>query len=724
MAFPQGVGAALGDRIEWGQMPMDPADFGEAARLRFIDADAMTIFDVRLPDLKMTVLQVDGRNVQPVPVDEHIRPTRFASATKSRGLSLALIVAATILLGGAPVSAQAPDPHAPHHGGQSPSSSEPGILGTQAPTNVAPPQAPTAPSSSGMMESMMGAPPRKQLYPELMELPAMTPEARARIEAEAHDRLGTGNAALVQAYDDYHRAMTNNDTAAMSAAASRQRAALAELESGTAALRALAEGQAPRQVALAWFRGQMNLAPAALLPTDAAGPFGLSWLHLISMTVVTLFALTLAALAASRHRRSIALVNRLTRAGPAAAVRTVGQPTAAPSPAVPKPAEAISSRPLTQAKSDTWSGAMRVAAIHRETPHVKTFRLVAPEGSPIPFAFVPGQFLTFSATVDDKTIWRSYSIASPPTRTSYVEITVKREDEGEFSRYLHDRISVGDTLQVRGPSGAFTFDGGNADSIVLIAGGVGITPMMCIIRYLTDATWPGEIFLVCAIRSTEEFIFREELEYLQRRWPKLHVAAAVATRSEGTAWMGMEGQLSKDAIVHAVPGIERRRIHLCGPPPMMDAIRRVLAELGVPADQIKAEAFGPAMGLVPPPRPSPSPLPPVSVTQLLQSVEPDTVAAGEAREAEAGPATATLSFARSDKAAPLSPDKTVLEVAESIGVPIDYSCRVGTCGICKTKLLAGQVTMEVQDALTDEDKASGIILACQARSLGNVTVDA
>ena len=157
---------------------------------------------------------------------------------------------------------------------------------------------------------------------------------------------------------------------------------------------------------------------------------------------------------------------------------------------------------------------------------------------------------------------------------------------------------------------------------------------------------------------------------------------------------------------------------------MMDAIRRVLAELGVPPDQIKTEAFGPAMGLVPPPRPSPPPPPPASVTQLLQRVEADTVSPGGLREAEAGPATATLSFARSGKAAPLPPDKTVLEVAEGIGVPIDYSCRVGTCGICKTRLLAGQVTMEVQDALTDEDKASGVVLACQARSLGNVTVDA
>ena len=576
-----------------------------------------------------------------------------------------------------------------------------------------------------MMGSMMGRPPVKQLYPQLMELPAMTPEARSKIEADARNRINTGNAALVQAYDDYHRAMMNNDTAGMSAAAARQRAALAELESGTAGLRALAEGQAPRQIALTWFREQMNLAPPEMSLEGPVGPFGLSWFHFISMTAVALFTLTMAAMAASRRQRSIALVNRLTSA-PAAVLRPVGQPTPVPSAPPPRTAELTSPPRIAPPKGSTWSGAMRVAAIHRETPHVKTFRLVAPDGARIPFTFVPGQFLTFSATVDGKTIRRSYSIASPPTRTSYVEITVKREDDGEFSRYLHDRVSVGDTLQVRGPSGAFTFDGGNADSIVLIAGGVGITPMMCVIRYLTDMTWPGEIFLVCAVRNTEEFIFREELEYLQRRWPKLHVAAAVAARSEGTAWMGLEGQLSKDAIVHAVPGIERRRIHLCGPPPMMDAIRRVLAELGVPPDQIKTEAFGPAMGLVPPPRPSPGPPPPVSVTELLQKVETGAVPPGppEAREADAGPATAALSFARSGIGAPLPPDKTVLEVAESIGVPIDYSCRVGTCGICKTKLLAGQVTMEVQDALTDEDKASGIILACQARSLGNVTVDA
>lgn len=362
---------------------------------------------------------------------------------------------------------------------------------------------------------------------------------------------------------------------------------------------------------------------------------------------------------------------------------------------------------------------MRVAAIMRETPHVKTFRLVEANGGPVPFTFVPGQFLTFCADVDGTTSQRSYTIASPPTRSGYVEITVKREDDGEFSRFLHDKVSVGDTLHVRGPAGLFTFDGGDADSIVLIAGGVGITPMMCVIRYLTDSSWPGEIYLVMAARNTDEIIFREELEYLQRRYPKLHVVAAVAERSAGTSWMGLEGQITKEILARSVPGIDKRRIHLCGPPPMMEAIRRMLGELGVPEGQIKTEAFGPAMGLVPPPRPAAPPPPPAAVVRVL-----DRLNVASQLPPSSGPANAIVSFARSGKSVPFPPDKTVLEVAEANGVPIDYSCRVGTCGVCKTRLLAGQVMMEVQDALTAEDKAAGLILACQARSLGDITVEA
>ena len=85
--------------------------------------------------------------------------------------------------------------------------------------------------------------------------------------------------------------------------------------------------------------------------------------------------------------------------------------------------------------------------------------------------------------------------------------------------------------------------------------------------------------------------------------------------------------------------------------------------------------------------------------------------------------TGVVTFAKSNKTAVLTPDKTILEAAEEVGVNIDYSCRVGTCGICKTKLISGKVTMAIEDALTEEDKAQNIILACQAKATEDVSVD-
>jgi ferredoxin len=76
------------------------------------------------------------------------------------------------------------------------------------------------------------------------------------------------------------------------------------------------------------------------------------------------------------------------------------------------------------------------------------------------------------------------------------------------------------------------------------------------------------------------------------------------------------------------------------------------------------------------------------------------------------------------KSTPLTTEKTLLELAEGAGVNIDFECRSGICGQCKTRLLAGSVNMEVQDALDDADKSANIILLCQARSTGNVTIEA
>jgi ferredoxin-NADP reductase len=509
-------------------------------------------------------------------------------------------------------------------------------------------------------------------------------------------------------------------------ASRRIREALNQVQSGVVVLRALDEGKSPQQIAQNWFKAQMNLSPSATTPAD--GVLGVSWFHVITMGLLAIFSSGMLTVYAVRMRRANALVDRLTRA-PVAASRSISAP-AIPTPGAPREKAAVAAEPAAGGASRTqesiapvstmpaageptkrgglWKGKLKVCAIFKETPSSKTFRLRDPQGGAIPFEFLPGQFLTYSAQIDAKTVRRSYTIASSAAQTAYVETTIKREDGGVFSEYMHDEIKEGDLLDVTAPSGAFTFTGKEADGVVLIGGGVGITPLMAAIRYLFDISWPGEVYLVYGAQTTEQFIFRDELEYLQRRMNNLHVAASMA-RAAGTSWMGSEGQITAEFLARSVPDLSKRRVHLCGPPGMMQALKKTLGELGVPPEQIKTEAFGPALGAVPPP----------GRTVIERS-------ASESRDAPAsiGPATASIRFAKSGKDAPLPPDKSVLEVAESVGVSIDYSCRAGTCGVCKTRLLEGSVTMEVQDALTDDDKADGMILACQAKSVGNLVVEA
>lgn len=368
------------------------------------------------------------------------------------------------------------------------------------------------------------------------------------------------------------------------------------------------------------------------------------------------------------------------------------------------PADSEPTAPPVDAK---WSGYLRVGSIFRETPSVKTFRLLpASSDGPLPFNFVPGQFLNVAFWIGGARMIRSYSISSSPTHRDYVELTVRREPRGAVSRHIVDLLRVGDQIEAGGPVGKFTFNGTEADSIVLISAGVGVTPMMSITRYLTEQSWDGEIFYIFSCRYPADYMFADEIAALQEKNPKLHVAVTVS-KPEGTDWKGYRGRITKKLLTETVPDLVSRRIHICGPPAMMDATEAMLAELEVPADQVKTEKFG-----------TPKPTPAAAGTTAAPST----------------PATGPLvKFSKSNKSSKTHvdmqsgdspPEQTVLELSEELGIGIEFSCRVGTCGVCKVKMTSGEVEQEVQDALDESDKTNGIILACQAKPKSDITVEA
>jgi glycine betaine catabolism B len=348
-----------------------------------------------------------------------------------------------------------------------------------------------------------------------------------------------------------------------------------------------------------------------------------------------------------------------------------------------------------------WSGELKIARIFQETPDVRTFRFVNPKGGPLPFEHVAGQYLNLALTIDGKRVNRSYTIASSPTRNAYAEISVKRAQNGYGSKHLHDTWHEGDLVKVSAPAGKFLFAGPESDRIVLIAGGIGITPMMSVTRSLTDRGWTGEIYLVFSVRKRVDVVFQAELEYLEARYPKLHVLVTLTNDPE-TAWTGARGQVTADVLRGFIPDFKRGPVMLCGPDPMMTAMRALLVGIGIPDAEIHQEAFI---------------SPPAVAEQAMADASADDPPLEDG-------ATATVTFSKAGITAEVSGTSSLLEAAEDAGVAIPFECRSGICGQCKTRLVSGNVRMDSQDALTNQDRAKGLVLACQAHVTRDCIVDA
>jgi hypothetical protein len=204
---------------------------------------------------------------------------------------------------GAALAQVSPDEHAKHHPPQG--------QGTQ-------PGTPAAQGMVGGMGGMMehgGKQAPRELYPSLMSLPEFTPEKRAEVQSEAHERMKAGVALLSQGLDRLADGSEGENYAAMQEATGQMREGLALFESGLAAHRALAEGKAPRDVALQWFKRDMNLLPPAS-GEPLGGLFDLSWSHLFLMAVLVGFAAVMIWMYFHKMRRATALLQRLTTAPP------------------------------------------------------------------------------------------------------------------------------------------------------------------------------------------------------------------------------------------------------------------------------------------------------------------------------------------------------------------------------------------------------------------------
>ena len=367
----------------------------------------------------------------------------------------------------------------------------------------------------------------------------------------------------------------------------------------------------------------------------------------------------------------------------------------------PQPPEALSS----------WAG-FRTFIVERkeiEDPggQVCSFYLV-PEDQQALADFRPGQFLTFRLDTvapngDPSPIIRCYSLSDAPNPDRF-RVSIKRAPApsgravapGIASNFFHDHVEVGSRLQVRAPSGHFYLERSDAP-VVLIGGGIGITPMLSMLNWCLTHQPEREIWLFYGVRDSTELVMQAEL------------SARAAAHANFHLHLCFSNPGASDQLPHPDPAVHRhhsrvdvallRRLlplkpyhyYICGPGPMLASLVPALEDWGVPDARIHFEAFGPAS------------------VKRKNSSRVQAVAASDSL-----PVAVTLKI--SGKVIQWQPGMgSLLDMAEANGISVSSGCRAGSCGSCQTNILSGEVAYtQVPDF--DPEPGSCLLCVCTPKS--------
>jgi propane monooxygenase reductase subunit len=211
-------------------------------------------------------------------------------------------------------------------------------------------------------------------------------------------------------------------------------------------------------------------------------------------------------------------------------------------------------------------------------------KLVEPEE----IKFFPGQYMDFM--VPDSDEHRSFSMANTPNREGLFEFIIKIYPDGLFSRYLADRVSVGDRLKVEAPFGTFTLRESRTSDLIFVGGGAGLAPVLGLLRSMAERGVERTATFYYGARTRPDLCFEEELHQLAGKLPGFRYIPALSEAHAHDHWTGEVG-LVTDVVKANEPSLEGMDAYVCGPPPMVDAAIPVLAQLGVREDNIFYDKF-------------------------------------------------------------------------------------------------------------------------------------
>lgn len=339
---------------------------------------------------------------------------------------------------------------------------------------------------------------------------------------------------------------------------------------------------------------------------------------------------------------------------------------------------------------------LRLACVgrRRETADVVTFVFRDVEGRPL--RHLPGQAVTLALPLPGETVWRTFTVASTPTRPEVVELTIKAAPGGHATRWMHEALHPDIEIDARGPIGRFSIVHHHAPAFALISGGSGISPMMSMLRWMADRGESVDIVFLHAARTPADVLFAEELAALDRQMPNLRVVTLVGDVPIGQSWTGYRGMIDRRMLALMMPDLARREVFCCGPAGFMAAVARIHDAEGGQAEHFHIESFGASKA-------EESPREATSVPGALLE-QPGTTLTIDGRAIATRPGT------------------TVLAAARAGGIVLPTGCQEGMCGTCRVRKRGGEVEMTHKGGLSAREEREGYILACCSRLKGDVEV--
>jgi ferredoxin-NADP reductase/MOSC domain-containing protein YiiM len=351
-----------------------------------------------------------------------------------------------------------------------------------------------------------------------------------------------------------------------------------------------------------------------------------------------------------------------------------------------------------------WHGfrRLRVARIEQESSSVKSLAFVPADDRPLVPA-LPGQFiiLRLQPKPDGPAVSRNYSLSDLPSMDHY-RISVKQEQNGLASTYLHTQIQVGDVVDVAAPRGGFTLLPGD-HPVVLLSAGVGATPVLAMLHALVNEASAREVWWLFGARNRGDHPFAEESRNLVRLLA--HGRSHIWYSRPGPQdLLGVDFDFQGRIVMEALKKLDVPReadFYVCGPSGFMNDVTTGLSALGVPGDRVHTEIFGAGKPITPG----------IAESSSLRPHPPEGPSG-------AGP---QVSFARSGLTVRWNRRfASLLEFAEACDVPVRWSCRTGVCHMCESGLISGSVTYEPEPL---DAPAQGNLLICCSRPEGDVSLD-